>query len=203
MTVTMVIIIVAGVVIIAFGVLCLLSMNKAQRETQNMAEKMIAVERNLGDVSRMVSRSAETSRTTDETIILELQRQAKKQAELEAGMAQVRAQREVRSQAQIGTSIQGAPPEDTPQQRTEEGPVKEVDLSEIDINDLLDDLEDILPDIEQSGRPEVRYGQEIAQQEIVQPKPEFEEPQIRHFDYDIGKSGKKYTASELEMLIRE
>ena len=97
MTVTMVIIIVAGVVIIAFGVLCLLSMNKAQRETQNMAEKMIAVERNLGDVSRMVSRSAETSRTTDETIILELQRQAKKQAELEAGMAQVRAQREIRS----------------------------------------------------------------------------------------------------------
>ena len=81
--------------------------------------------------------------------------------------------------------------------------MKEVDLSEIDINDLLDDLEDILPDIEQSGRPEVRYGQKIAQQEIVQPKPEFEEPQIRHFDYDIGKSGKKYTASELEMLIRE
>ena len=34
-------------------------------------------------------------------------------------------------------------------------------------------------------------------------KPEIPVPQIQHVDYDIGKSGKKYTASELEALIRE
>ena len=69
MTVTMIIIIVAGVVIIAFGVLCLIAMIKAQKETRNVAEKILAVEKNLGDVSKAVSDSVRNSKKGDESII--------------------------------------------------------------------------------------------------------------------------------------
>ena len=276
MTVTMMIIIVAGVVIIAFGVLCLISMSKAQKETRNMAKKILDVEKNLGDVSKAVSESVESSKKGDENIIRELTRQAKKQAEIQAEIeaekkAKAKAEAEAKAKAEKVAAEKAAaekaaaekaaaekaaaekaaaekaaaekaakakeapqaPAKDTEQQNKDTETVSDIDLDEIDINDLLDDFEDILPEIgdepqavqhvpenrpaaamatgtfseEEIRKPEIiqteSLNQEILIPKAVKPEPEIQTPQIQHVDYDIGKSGKKYTASELEALIRE
>lgn len=236
MTVTMIIIIVAGVVIIAFGVLCLIAMIKAQKETRNVAEKILAVEKNLGDVSKAVSDSVRNSKKGDESIIRELNRQAAKQAEIQA---EIEAEKKAKAKAEAEAAAKAAaerekaekeaaaaaakeaaekqrqatpaPAEDIMQLESDIDTVQNIDLDEIDIHDLLDDFEDILPEIGETPKPvqhvpdnlltaAVNMGT-LSEAEIR--KPEIPVPQIQHVDYDIGKSGKKYTASELEALIRE
>lgn len=236
MTVTMIIIIVAGVVIIAFGVLCLIAMIKAQKETRNVAEKILAVEKNLGDVSKAVSDSVRNSKKGDESIIRELNRQAAKQAEIQA---EIEAEKKAKAKAEAEAAAKAAaerekaekeaaaaaakeaaekqrqaapaPAEDIMQLESDIDTVQNIDLDEIDIHDLLDDFEDILPEIGETPKPvqhvpdnlltaAVNMGT-LSEAEIR--KPEKPVPQIQHVDYDIGKSGKKYTASELEALIRE
>ena len=245
MTETMIIIIVAGVVIIAFGVLCLISMFKAQKETQNFVKKMVAVEKDLGDITKLVSRSVENSQRADENILLQLQRQADRQIEIEAERkAEKKAAEEAKAKAEIEAKAKETTPKETIPRETEEIEMplvsveadNDFDIDEIDINDLLDDLEDVLPDIDERAtirtetKPKVK--QEVKMESIPQPvskpapppnvelqlgdmgiddlleglespKEEITVPQIQHIDYDIGKSGKKYTASELEALIRE
>lgn len=236
MTVTMIIIIVAGVVIIAFGVLCLIAMIKAQKETRNVAEKILAVEKNLGDVSKAVSDSVRNSKKGDESIIRELNRQAAKQAEIQA---EIEAEKKAKAKAEAEAAAKAAaerekaekeaaaaaakeaaekqrqtapaPAEDIMQLESDIDTVQNIDLDEIDIHDLLDDFEDILPEIGETPKPvqhvpdnlltaAVNMGT-LSEAEIR--KPEIPVPQIQHVDYDIGKSGKKYTASELEAMIRE
>ncbi len=232
----MIIIIVAGVVIIAFGVLCLIAMIKAQKETRNVAEKILAVEKNLGDVSKAVSDSVRNSKKGDESIIRELNRQAAKQAEIQA---EIEAEKKAKAKAEAEAAAKAAaerekaekeaaaaaakeaaekqrqtapaPAEDIMQLESDIDTVQNIDLDEIDIHDLLDDFEDILPEIGETPKPvqhvpdnlltaAVNMGT-LSEAEIR--KPEIPVPQIQHVDYDIGKSGKKYTASELEAMIRE
>ncbi len=250
MTETMIIIIVAGVVIIAFGVLCLISMFRAQKETQNFVKKMVAVEKDLGDITKLVSRSVANSQRADENILLQLQRQADRQIEIEAErkaekmLAEQKAAEEAKAKAEIEAKAKETTPKETIPRETEEIeiPVVDVeaendfDIDEIDINDLLDDLEDVLPEIDERAtirtetKPKVKpkvelesipqpvaktapppnvelqfgdVGIDALLEGLESPKVETTVPQIQHVDYDIGKSGKKYTASELEALIRE
>ena len=232
MTETMIIIIVAGVVIIAFGVLCILAILRAQKETQVFNKRMVKVEKNLGSISDMVSKSVQQVQQTEENISYHLQ-QVEKQARMEAEAKALPPDEQVYQQTPIEGVAQAAP--------------AEIDIpEEIDINDLIDDLEDVLPEIAPAGlgglfepepvapiqpqpmqpvepvQPAIpdpvpvqpqpaapQQAQPPVQPQPVQPEPvpaiepEPELPQIQHFDYDIGKSGKKYTASELESLIRE
>ena len=87
-------------------------------------------------------------------------------------------------------------------------PIDDLSFDEIDINDLLDDFEDVLPEIttaspEPVPTPTVTEIPAPVRPTPVIPKPEIPVPQRPHIDYDIGQSGRKYTASELETLIRE
>ena len=89
-----------------------------------------------------------------------------------------------------------------------EKPIGDLDFDEIDISDLLDDFEDVLPEIEKAvpepvPTPTVTEIPAPVRPTPVIPKPEIPVPQRPHIDYDIGQSGRKYTASELETLIRE
>lgn len=253
MTETMMIIIVAGVVIIAFGVLCLITIFRSQRETQNFAKRMVAVEKDLGDIGSMVSRSVQDSQRADETIMRQLQQQAAKQAEMETlRQADVQATQEALEALQKET-VQPVPiqpqavpvpeqqpqempkepepaPRDTVQQEVQvEESIQDFNMDEIDINDLLDDFEDVLPEIydepvtmsevgsvgmtafapaaepvlKPAVEPPTAPVVEPLAVPVVEPEPETNVPQIQHFDYDIGKSGKTYTADELESLIRE
>ena len=75
MTETMMIIIVAGVVIMAFGLLCLIFISRSQKETQGFAKKIGALEKDLGDITKMVSDNAAESQKADENILQYLKQQ--------------------------------------------------------------------------------------------------------------------------------
>jgi len=84
MTETMMIIIVAGVVIMAFGLLCLIFISRSQKETQGFAKKIGALEKDLGDITKMVFDNAVESQKADENILQYLKQQEAKCAEKEA-----------------------------------------------------------------------------------------------------------------------
>ena len=226
MTETMIIIIVAGIVIIAFGVLCLVSMFKTQKETQGFTKRMVAVEKDLGDLSQMVTKSVESAQKAEENIAQHVQRagelveqQAEQLAEQKSiqqvqQAAPIQPEQPVESEQPVEPASQAPPIQPAPQvvekppqvdvlkQLSDLDPAfidpvfsqdSSIGLDGIDINDLIDDLEDVLPEIDVTMAPVSEPGQPT----------EIKAPQIQHIDYDIGKSGKKYTASELETLIRE
>jgi len=211
MTETMMIIIVAGVVIMAFGLLCLVFIFRSQKETQDFAKKIGALEKDLGDITKMVSDNVAESQKADENILQYLKQQEAKCAEKEAARkAEENAKKAEPAPAPAPPPEPKAEPKPAPapEPKPEPKPAApkpaivtpavevepEIDLNfdEIDINDLLDDLEDVLPELKTDFAPAVETK-----------KPEIITPPIEHIDYDIGKSGRKYTASELEMLIRE
>jgi len=222
MTETMMIIIVAGVVIMAFGLLCLIFISRSQKETQGFAKKIGALEKDLGDITKMVFDNAVESQKADENILQYLKQQEAKCAEKEAARkAEEEAKKAEAAQAfalppepKAETKLAASPkPKAAPKPEpviekpapkpadpkpaivtpaVEVEPEIDLNFDEIDINDLLDDLEDVLPELKTDFAPAVETK-----------KPEIITPPIEHIDYDIGKSGRKYTASELEMLIRE
>ena len=77
MTETMMIIIVAGAVVIAFGLLCLISIIRAQKETQGFAKKIGAFEKDLNDITKMVSQGPVDTQKADEILQL-LEKQEEK-----------------------------------------------------------------------------------------------------------------------------
>lgn len=240
MTETMMIIIVAGAVIMAFGLLCLVFIFRSQKETEGFAKRMGAVEKDLGDISKLVSQNAADAQKADENILLMLKKQEEMCAEREAARkareeaerakapapkpappekpktapkpeptAAPAAKAPPAAPAPAATSSFAPPAQAAPKPApapvappapkpaivtpaVEEDPDFDLNFDEIDINDLLDDLEDVLPELRTNIEPAVEMK-----------KPEITAPPIQHIDYDIGKSGKKYTASELDTLIRE
>ncbi|MDO4870346.1 MAG: hypothetical protein Q4A65_08705, partial [Bacillota bacterium] len=163
MTETMIIIIVAGVVIIAFGVLCVISILRAQRETQGFNKRMAGVEKDLGNISELVTRSVRQVQQTEQNISQHLQ-QVEENARREAEAKALQAESQSR-----GGAAGGAP----------EAPIEEIEQTapeEIDINDLLDDLEDVLPEIAPAGLGGFMAAAPV-QQVMPQPQPVMQQPQ--------------------------
>ncbi|MBR0127685.1 MAG: hypothetical protein IJL99_05430 [Firmicutes bacterium] len=348
MTETMMIIIVAGAVVIAFGLLCLISIIRAQKETQGFAKKIGAFEKDLNDITKMVSQGPVDTQKADEILQL-LEKQEEKHAAqmaemkafqkaLESKQFVVQSEAPKQAPAEAVKEVPKTVPKAVPKQEPKAGPPKaevpedleemlfdgeelildeepmveqdildtlpeevissfappqpvapapkpaapkpaapapkpvapapkpaapkpaapapkpvapapkpvapapqpvapapqpvapapkpvapapkpaivtppvktepidELNFDEIDINDLLDDFEDVLPEISTAEPEPVPTVTEIpapVRPTPVIPTPEIPAPQIPHIDYDIGQSGKKYTASELETLIRE
>ncbi|MGN0702898.1 MAG: hypothetical protein ACI4KL_06985 [Lentihominibacter sp.] len=101
-----------------------------------------------------------------------------------------------------------APPENTRECAEQVSAARELD--EISLEDLFDDdFEDwLMEEVAETQEPEPE-PMPAPEPEPVRPAPKSEPapvtaypPSNHHMGYDVGKSGRKYTASELEDLIR-
>lgn len=221
MTLLLVIAIIIAVVFSVFCVLCLHTMFLTRRETEESKTRITQLEKNIGDVSELV-----TAKTEELVKKLDEQTTAQK-VETPAAALESEPVSEIKTDNESLYETAGIIEElddeidlDDLFGESEPEEIEEIDLEGIELEDIepeesipeepavivQEQKEEITPEKPEENVPE-KTGENMANDpDLVMIRPESIPEMFRikhHTGYDVGKSGKKYNAAELDMLIRE
>ena len=224
MTLTLILAIVAGVMLSAFCILCLLALKKCQRENQELSEQAKTLEARVENLSR----ESKTALKKDDDL------KQKIEEELKLSLTQTLEQTiDAKLGEELKKKILSVSKENPPIAKQDEAPaalakaemtVEEIEspdlddgFDEIELDDIgdnfeeidLEDIDDDFNEIEDKQPMQEASVNNVPAEAPVENTPEeavsndpAEVPQQKRMEYDKAKSGKQYTGSELNDLIR-
>ncbi|MCQ2547061.1 MAG: hypothetical protein MJ161_05905 [Clostridia bacterium] len=188
MTITMIIAIIAAVIFGVFCFLCVCFLFNNQKDTRRNEERMKTLEYKMGLMGELINQKTDmlAEKMAEQGNLIEAARTVEAPKAAPAVVEEEDDEETISLEEIFGLDS------------ADEAVPLEEDFSDIDISDL--DFEDILVEEEEPQAPEIRPAAPVAPARPVEP---ITPPQGIEERFEIGKSGKKYSFSELEKLIRE